>query len=208
MKGLGRTSVLILVISLSVCLVSSGNMVIRQIEVWQNSIEIYVEGEKIIADNFVYNDTTYVPIRAVAESLGATVDWDSTGKVDIMLSKDSPTKTPEPTNSPKPEKPERISVINLIATPEKYHGKFVEVEGFIGVYGLKNISLVIFANSEARELHFSKDGILLNVVNDTDKEDIKWGGVYLISGIFDQNERSEYSGALDDARITSEVLFE
>lgn len=41
-----------------------------------NGVDIYVNGRIIDKQGYIDNGTTYVPIRAVSENLGATVDWD------------------------------------------------------------------------------------------------------------------------------------
>ena len=46
-----------------------------KIDVVRNKIAVIVNGQKLDADNFLFNDTTYVPIRAVAESLGVNVEY-------------------------------------------------------------------------------------------------------------------------------------
>lgn len=46
------------------------------ISVLRNDISVIVNGENITADNFVYNDTTYLPIRAVSEALNQPVSYD------------------------------------------------------------------------------------------------------------------------------------
>ena len=38
---------------------------------------VYVDGKEVQADNFLYNDTTYLPIRAVSEALGKDVQYDN-----------------------------------------------------------------------------------------------------------------------------------
>lgn len=47
------------------------------INVLRNDISVVVNGENITADNFLYNDTTYLPLRAVAEAVGKPVDYDA-----------------------------------------------------------------------------------------------------------------------------------
>lgn len=48
----------------------------KTIKVTANSIKLFVNGRSIDGDNFVYNDTTYIPLRQVAESMGKQVTWD------------------------------------------------------------------------------------------------------------------------------------
>lgn len=45
------------------------------ITVIMNGVEVKVDGQSVDAPNFVYNDTTYVPLRKVAEMLGQNVTW-------------------------------------------------------------------------------------------------------------------------------------
>jgi len=52
----------------------------EQIKVQKNVATVTVNGEKIAVDNFIYNGTTYVPLRAVSENMGAKVDWDNATK--------------------------------------------------------------------------------------------------------------------------------
>jgi len=46
----------------------------ENITVDSNTMNIVVDGERVFADNFVYSNTTYVPLRRVAEMLGKKVD--------------------------------------------------------------------------------------------------------------------------------------
>lgn len=48
----------------------------QAINVVLNSVNLTVNGKTIEADNILYNGTTYVPLRAVAEALGKDVGWD------------------------------------------------------------------------------------------------------------------------------------
>lgn len=48
----------------------------KNIQVLSNDIKVVVEGKQITADNFLYNDTTYLPMRAIGEALGKDVSYD------------------------------------------------------------------------------------------------------------------------------------
>ena len=56
----------------------------KTIEALYNNIKIYVDGVKIdpkdangnTVEPFIYNGTTYLPVRAVGEAIGKTVTWD------------------------------------------------------------------------------------------------------------------------------------
>ena len=47
----------------------------QTINVVFNSVNLEVNGSKVNSDNILYNGTTYVPLRAVAEMLGKEVGW-------------------------------------------------------------------------------------------------------------------------------------
>lgn len=56
----------------------------KTIDVSYNNIKLYVDGNLImpkdsdgnIVEPFIYNGTTYLPVRSVGEALGKSVDWD------------------------------------------------------------------------------------------------------------------------------------
>lgn len=50
------------------------------ITVTKNAVTVYVNGNKVTADNFVHDGTTYLPIRAVGDSLNANIDYDAVSK--------------------------------------------------------------------------------------------------------------------------------
>lgn len=47
-----------------------------KIDVLKNDITVIVNGKNVTADNFLYNDTTYLPLRAVCDALSQPVDYD------------------------------------------------------------------------------------------------------------------------------------
>ena len=76
----------ILSIIISLTLIASGTPCANAetIDVTLNSVNLVVNGESIQTPNILWNGTTYVPIRAVSESLGCDVSWyDSTRTADI-----------------------------------------------------------------------------------------------------------------------------
>lgn len=52
----------------------------QNIYVDPNTVTITVNGKTITTDNFLYNGTTYVPLRAVSEELDAQVGWNQATK--------------------------------------------------------------------------------------------------------------------------------
>ncbi len=51
-----------------------------QIEAYVNYVNLVVDGEEMEVDTIIYESTTYVPIRAVAEFFGKDVSWDDETK--------------------------------------------------------------------------------------------------------------------------------
>lgn len=66
------------VISFSIGSFASG--VWSKIDVLENDIKIFANGEEVITPSFIYNDTTYVPLRAVSEKANCLVDYDAENK--------------------------------------------------------------------------------------------------------------------------------
>lgn len=81
----------------------------QSINVLPNTIKVIVDGKEVQADNFLYNDTTYLPIRAVSEALKMNVQYDSATSTAVISSADTPTIAPttNPDLSPLPEVPVR-----------------------------------------------------------------------------------------------------
>lgn len=55
---------------------SMAQSITRNIQAVFNSVNLKVNGQTVQADNILYNGTTYVPLRAVAEALDKEVGWD------------------------------------------------------------------------------------------------------------------------------------
>ncbi len=50
--------------------------IMKSIDVEENLVTIYVNGQKVEESNFLYNGRTFAPLREIAEKLGFTVSWD------------------------------------------------------------------------------------------------------------------------------------
>lgn len=68
---------------------TSANSILQKIEVLFNSVSIYVNNEQIASNNFLYNGTTYVPLRAVAEMNGMKINWNSEKKRADLISNEA-----------------------------------------------------------------------------------------------------------------------
>jgi len=69
--------------SVGIILASSGN---KTITITYRNISIYINGTKKVPDDepFIYNSSTYVPLRFVSEALDKEVKWDgTTNRIDI-----------------------------------------------------------------------------------------------------------------------------
>ncbi|MBQ6998541.1 MAG: peptidylprolyl isomerase [Clostridia bacterium] len=74
MKKNFKTFILGVVIgAMCVSIPAMADVIWEKIDVVRNHMTVMIDGEKLEADNFLYLDTTYVPIRAVAEGLGRNV---------------------------------------------------------------------------------------------------------------------------------------
>lgn len=63
----------LLVLSLSLGLVFAA--VSESISVYRNTVNLEVNGKSVNVDNFLYNGTTYIPLRAVGQLLDKYVGW-------------------------------------------------------------------------------------------------------------------------------------
>lgn len=105
----------------------------KNIEVTYDNIKIALDGKvaQTDAEPFRYQGLTYVPLRFISESLGATVNWNTQTKTVEITSKSPASSSvtqsqPQPTSPPtiksEPQQTEKKEVIVYITkTGEKYH---------------------------------------------------------------------------------------
>jgi spore germination protein GerM len=69
---------------LSIAFVSGaivGGTLSEMIKVYRNTASMQVNNTLVTTDNFIYNNTTYVPLRSITELLGKDVQWDNLSKM-------------------------------------------------------------------------------------------------------------------------------
>lgn len=49
--------------------------ILQKIDVALNTVKVEINGKKLNANNILYNGTTYLPMRVVAEAVGKEVEW-------------------------------------------------------------------------------------------------------------------------------------
>ncbi len=107
-----------------------------------------------------------------------------------------------------PIDPIDVSVINLIATPEKYNNKYIQVEGYVHI---KFEDMALYLSKESADylngqnaiwLDFNKDFLKIEPQNYTNlwNFDCKY---VLIEGVFDKNDSghmSSFAGSINNVR--------
>ncbi len=105
----GFVAGVLLTSTIVVCVPVFAGSVVKSIKVAVNSITVKVNGEKVKADNFVYEGRTYVQLRNICDLLGKDLTWDKdTNTAGINDKKventqqgtNTETKQPQPTVSP------------------------------------------------------------------------------------------------------------
>ena len=162
---------------------------------------ILINGEKWTPDDpaVVINDRTYLPLRALGEALGVPVNSNEQ-KQQVEIFKESDTK--EYYQFGTVDNPIDLSLINLIATPERFHGKYVRVEG-IGNLAFEGNAL--YFSKDDYEYHHSKNAVWLNVKSDFYPENVQYNGkVVRVEGQFDMNDDGHFdlfSGSLKNITL-------
>ncbi len=156
--------------------VAMASPVKQTIEVVLNSVNLTVNGEKVAADNILYEGRTYVQLREIAEMLGKEVGWD--GETNTATINDKGTVAPtkeEPVDSAT----ETLAQKNAVAKAKSYLDytafsksglvKQLEHEGFSNedaTYAVNKLDIdwreqaVKKANSYLDYTSFSRDGLI------------------------------------------------
>ncbi len=108
---------------------------------------------------------------------------------------------PQDEEGASPRRPLSASLIQLIASPEKYHGKYVRVNGFVRI---EHEGTAIYLHREDSDHMLTRNGLWLGGVRETPTPDSDEGKVHnryaLIEGRFDARQRGHlglWSGSID-----------
>jgi len=169
---------------------------------------ILIDGEVWKTDSPVItvDDRTYLPLRALGEALGVGVDWNEDKKqVEITTQTTQPTK-PEQSDmkdyhysGDTVDDPIDVSLINLIATPERFDGKYVMV---IGVGNLEFEGNALYLSKDDLKYGNTKNSVWLANFTNYQKEYEDYNGkIVIVEGRFNMNNDGHMwmnSGAIED----------
>ncbi|MFV0503978.1 MAG: CAP domain-containing protein [Lachnospirales bacterium] len=108
--------------------VYASNGLEKEVKVNSDVVKIQIEGNNTNISTFLYGKTTYVPIRAVSENLGAKVDYNNKTKEANIYFGDNTQEILESTNKNKPST-KKISVL-MDYISFKIDGKVAGINNF------------------------------------------------------------------------------
>lgn len=97
-----------------------GAGVMKTIEVAFDSINLTVNGNKVDAETIVYNETTYVPLRAAAEMLDKDVGWDQATQTASINDKVAETPVVKEEEKPVDTVRETVAQKNAVRSAKDY----------------------------------------------------------------------------------------
>lgn len=118
----------------------------QSINVLPNTIKVVVDGKEVKADNFLYNDTTYLPIRAVSEALEMDVQYDNATSTATISEK----------------KEDNMEVTSKYKPPEEYINNEIYVMVKDGVYYIT----LAFLNENVNGFEYDYEAKRFKIVKD------------------------------------------
>lgn len=152
----------------------------KQIDVLYNDIKLVVKGKTVTfgkdsngkqIEPFIYNGTTYLPVRAVGEALGEKIDWD--GATQTVYVGEKPGEVNYLTETITPYNKRNID-IHILNDPAKISIAGKEYNTGYGQYDYNSSILRFNLNSQYKDLsfdygpykYFKKDPGVLNIYLD------------------------------------------
>lgn len=126
----------------------------ESIDVLRNDINVVVNGQQILADNFLYNDTTYLPLRAIGEALDKDVQYDEQTNTAIISEKGDS----ELTENINKYTPPDFMLENEDYIRKDYNGKYIAGAKCIAYY-TDPMGFSIYAPNESNELIFYRNDL-------------------------------------------------
>ena len=84
-------------------------------------VTVYVHGRPVAAQGIIQNGVTYLPVRAVAEALAISVEWDSAAKAVYVGERPTSASVSRPAAAPAPSVQKVQDVVHITRTGTKYH---------------------------------------------------------------------------------------
>ncbi|WP_224484684.1 hypothetical protein [Robertkochia aurantiaca] len=102
-----------------------------------------------------------------------------------------------------PAKDNLVSILNLISTPERYHGKKVTIRGYRCVGD--SIETIFFQQDDC-ENYIYKNGLWIEYSEGQSLNELnEKSAVITVEGTFDMQNMNQWSGAIKNARVISEI---
>lgn len=183
---------MLLIVSLVGTAVATTGKVTKELE--YRNISVTLDGKKLDLKNaqggsvepFMFDGTNYLPVRALAETLGLNVSWDGSTNTIVL-------KTPNSTSIPPTQSPTDGLIVDRENIKIYYHG-ITTSDSFMGGYDIK-LKIVNESNRDimvqARDL--SVNGIMTDYIFSCD----------IAAGKTAIDEINIYKSALDKKGITS-----
>ena len=174
------------------------------VELEINNAVMLINGNEIILDvpPLLTNGRTLVPVRAVAESFNAKVDWDELTQSVLIIVEETATSTvPEPT----PVIPETIVISPEIPTSENLQGEY-KVETVVDKLDIKKIQSLVYVNDI---LYFLDNDVLKKY--DLTSKDLSTISDFKSLDFYDETNKRTYSDyspiCLAYNRFTDKVMI-
>lgn len=124
-----------------------------------NNIKLYVD-QKLVTpkdasgstvEPFIYNGTTYLPVRAVADALGKEVSWDAVTK-SVYLGTQPAAEPEKAPSAPEPEKTQPVTNFSITSPAPLNTPQTVSVESYLNNYNATVTVTEIIRGEKAWEM--------------------------------------------------------